>query len=51
MASSCKIKDQFHKFFPEILRCLKSSPTLNELPSMQQWIEKVVVEYLTKNSS
>nr|CAH0105352.1 unnamed protein product [Daphnia galeata] len=42
MASSCKIKDQFHKFFPEILRCLKSSPTLNELPSMQQWIEKVV---------
>ncbi|XP_046650014.1 farnesyl pyrophosphate synthase-like isoform X2 [Daphnia pulicaria] len=47
MTSSCKIKDQFHKFFPEILRCLKSSSTLSELPSMQLWIEKIV-EYNLK---
>ncbi|KAI9561789.1 hypothetical protein GHT06_012750 [Daphnia sinensis] len=47
MASSCKIKDQFHEFFPEMLRCLKNSPPLHELPSMQEWVEKIV-EYNLK---
>lgn len=42
MASSCNIKDQFHKFFPEMLKCLKNSPALQELPPMQEWVEKVV---------
>lgn len=47
MASSCKIKDQFHEFFPEMLRCLKNSPPLHKLPSMQEWVEKIV-EYNLK---
>ena len=41
MASSCKIRNQFYDFFPEILKCLKKSQVLQELPLMEEWTGKV----------
>lgn len=32
----------FHNFFPEILRCLKSSQVLQELPLMEEWSGKII---------
>lgn len=41
MAKMLEVKDKFMGFFPELLDQLKQSPALQELPAMQEWIEKV----------
>lgn len=40
MANS-QIPQQFLDFFPELLGIMKNLPLLEELPEMQEWVEKV----------
>ena len=39
---SAKTTQQFMEHFPHLLEALKTSPTLEALPEMRDWISKVV---------
>jgi len=41
MANS-QIPQQFLDFFPELLGIMKNLPLLEELPEMQEWVEKII---------
>lgn len=38
---SNQARNQFVEFYPELVKQLAASPTLRELPEMQEWIKKV----------
>lgn len=46
MESSLILKQEFFNFYPKLLNQLKSSRTLEELPLMRDWVEKVYTQTL-----